>query len=194
MLCLYAYGIYTPPTLLIWAILLPGFAAASALVSTRDKRQRQANAMLAHAMRTKVVNDFIGNHALWFNDTHIYSQHPGESRGLSWAHIAKIKIDPAFVIVIQTDSHGTHIPIRAFASQADAERFVALAQQTLHASGYGDANWIAKCLASHDAPCTKCKYNLRGTTTAACPECGHPLNRETLPWAFLVDAPLPTTK
>jgi hypothetical protein len=34
---------------------------------------------------------------------------------------------------------------------------------------------LAEYLADNDAPCPVCEYNLRGLTTASCPECGREL-------------------
>lgn len=35
-------------------------------------------------------------------------------------------------------------------------------------------------LATHDAPCAKCIYNLRGIKHPRCPECGHEPNLEAI--------------
>lgn len=43
-----------------------------------------------------------------------------------------------------------------------------------------DSNKLAAYLATHDAPCPECGYNLRALGTDVCPECGHLLTLEML--------------
>lgn len=66
------------------------------------------------------------------------------------------------------------VPRAAFADDGARAHFLALLARYGEQAG-GDTMIVEEYLRGHDLACPKCKYALRGTRGAACPECGTPV-------------------
>ncbi len=88
-----------------------------------------------------------------------------------WAALHDVLVLPNEVLIFQTHAEYSRVPRSAFATD-DAFRAYADAASEAFAAAGGRNGRLRSFLASTDAPCPACGYNLRGVATRLCPECG----------------------
>ncbi len=95
-----------------------------------------------------------------------------------WSGITSIRETKDSIMIVRVDEMAHVIPKRFLSTPSDSKELVARVRAWLDAAGYGDGPRIRAFLAQRDVPCRGCRYNLRGVTAPACPECGRELARD----------------
>lgn len=131
---------------------------------------------IANTLRSEACRYHLGRVRLAVGPAGIDYRSPHHDTVQRWSGIADIQEDPDTVCIRRRDGAAYVAPRRVFASSGDATAFAAKARGWLEASGHGHGHALRAYLADRDVPCPACGYNLRGITTAACPECGAALD------------------
>lgn len=100
----------------------------------------------------------------------------GSSELLWRGGIIRVERNESLFLIVNLSRSYLIIPQRAFKTTEEAESFFALVSDLIAKNGGGNDLDLIEHLQHHDLPCPKCKYNLRGTTTSSCPECGKRLS------------------
>lgn len=111
-------------------------------------------------------------------------QSPRTTMSIRWSMISEIQSVPSALLIVSSRG-GMEALLPS--SMIPAAQRLTLEQDLrawLAANGGGDEERISRYLVARDLDCPGCKYNLRGTRSGACPECGSKLNATTLPQAF----------
>ncbi|MEZ6319157.1 MAG: hypothetical protein R3B49_10480 [Phycisphaerales bacterium] len=100
----------------------------------------------------------------------------GESRTTAWAWPAIWRLDEftRWDVITTYDYRSILVPKAAHPDEDHRRRFLGLLGHHRKAAG-ADETVITAWLRGHDLACANCKYALRGTRGAICPECGTPV-------------------
>lgn len=99
-----------------------------------------------------------------------------ESRTVRWPMIDEIRRNAAGLVIISTRREVIAIVPRGSDTDAERRRFEEAALAYYLLARGTDEEQITQFLQNNAAACPKCRYALRGNTTAMCPECGLRLN------------------
>lgn len=117
-----------------------------------------------------------GEHTLVVTAEGIVLEEPHHRTHQRWSGVVAVEESADHVFLVRHDSSAITIPASVFAALPRAE-FVSACREWIRAGG-GAA--VTRHLASHDAACPSCSYNLRGVRAGACPECGTPISHRAL--------------
>jgi hypothetical protein len=101
-----------------------------------------------------------------------------------WGGIADVHHTFSSIAIVRDDGYMYILPKRVFASLQQASEVAERCRAWLERSGAGDVARARAWLETHDLPCPKCGYNLRGGEPSSCPECGMHFSPE-----FIADIP-----
>jgi hypothetical protein len=100
-----------------------------------------------------------------------------------WSGITDIRETSHAIYINRIDRVCYMIPKRIFEGPDAAAAVLTCARHWLDHCGHGNRRRILEHLATSDAPCPNCRYNLRGITTPVCPECGREIDITIVPVA-----------
>jgi hypothetical protein len=153
-----------------WAVRRMSFSGQVA--SLREDYEREADAWHTRASygptRVTLRRAYLG----WMNPA-------GEVRK-RWLGGGVVERVEGFVLVSVGRGQLFPIPLRAFASEAEIERFMQTARAFRDMAGLSFDEAVAELLRDRDFACRGCRYNLRGVREARCPECGRGISEEEI--------------
>jgi hypothetical protein len=130
--------------------------------------------------RTEEARYHLGPQTMSIGADGIHLRMPHHDVTQRWSGMAEIRETPDGVYLRRRDRHWYIIPKRVFGSADEASSMVARSRAWLDEAGHGDARRVWALLAERDVACPGCRYNLRGITARACPECGRELDASLL--------------
>lgn len=113
----------------------------------------------------------------------VYANEHGVSL-VRWRGVSLFARSGRIVVLHTVRNQDLFLPIRLLAKGAADDQACETLRTWMMADGGGQEHFVPRYLQDRDVPCMKCKYNLRGVTSLACPECGLSLDLRTLPGAF----------
>lgn len=168
------------PLLLIFCLA----GAGSAALQWQKLRADHKDAISGDKwVRESLQAGAMGVWHIYFSDYGVRSLLNNTDTTYRWEHFYAVGRLPSHVAVLSPAGTSIFIPIEYFASEDAAMAFVGRIQKILEAHASTAAHRIVAYLRDHSMPCPKCRYELRGNQTGACPECGLVLTLDNVPKA-----------
>lgn len=158
--------------------LIAGWFAFIFLKMTLDRTTRRTAERTAHS---PLFEDLFHEHAVTLNPEGFTLDGVNTRVFNRWRLFESATLTPNFLALAMADRRVHLVPRRVL---SDAEVTAHACTHWIAADGGGEQRSVVAYLKTHDTPCPKCKYQLRGLGRAQCPECGTVLGRENLPAAF----------
>lgn len=121
----------------------------------------------------------VGSHAVRATADAVHIVAPSREVKLLWTAARPSRVTD-YLLISHGGHDGTIIPTKAFPSDTDANAFFDQIVRWYHDAQGPESERLARYLADRDLPCPKCRYNLRGTRSQSCPECGTALSLDAL--------------
>lgn len=102
---------------------------------------------------------------------------------LRWTMYYGVISLPSFVVLQSVAENSAIIHNSCFTSDVAREDFITCVRGLIAANGATVEDRVRAYLRDHSMPCPKCRYELKGNQTGACPECGLALTLENVPHA-----------
>jgi hypothetical protein len=160
-------------------VIVLGAGAVGAWWTFRDYKQRLAAAGHGNAAayaRSLEASHSLGPVRITLGPAGLAYHTPHCDIFQRWTGVTRVVDSPAAIFIIRADGQSYFIPARAFQTPQAAAAFAARARDILTRAGLGEQATLLRFLATNDAPCRACGYNLRGVPTPACPECGQAID------------------
>jgi hypothetical protein len=104
----------------------------------------------------------------------------GLTTEIAWKLLSEVAAGAKFILFVRHDRACYILPRSVVGDAAQQDRLIQTCRDWLTAGGGGAAYARSVLVTGRDQPCPKCSYNLRGTESTVCPECGSPLDPEEM--------------
>lgn len=155
------------------------FSAFLYFTLPRIDRVEQAKKAELERIRQMDYSGFIGTVTIGVDEFGLRVQSASRELKLTWLAVTPVLVGGS-VLFQHSQSDGTIVPARVFASESAAGEFFGHVQRWWKDGQLPHAERLERYLAERDVACPKCAYNLRSLLGEKCPECGSELKVEEL--------------
>ncbi|MBX3359118.1 MAG: hypothetical protein KF745_11915 [Phycisphaeraceae bacterium] len=196
MLIAYVAGWYPPAFVVIFCFMvfsLVAFASfASIHADSRKAPKTTVDESLRQFLASERVEILLGPRTLEVWSEGVLDECLAASMLVRWSAVGEVSLSDEFVCISTRLGLGILIPLHAFRDRDHAAAFVYHLNTQLSAHRAGYAERVLAHLAATDHDCPRCGYNLRGSPSLQCAECGRVLEWRDVPEAFRRRTPAAT--